>query len=77
MRIIIQPSTIKAAVATDKEDHVLLKKLIQAHFDKTGSAVAKFILADFDQQLKHMVKVFPTDYKKALQKQKAKLTAAK
>ena len=66
-----------ALEATDKEDHVLLKKLIQAHFDKTGSAVAKFILADFDQQLKHMVKVFPTDYKKALQKQKAKLTAAK
>jgi len=66
-----------ALEATDKDDHIILQKLIQAHFDKTGSAVAKFILADFDNQLKHMVKVFPTDYKKALQKQKAKLTTAK
>jgi len=63
--------------APDKEDEVLLKKLIQSHFDKTGSAVAKFILADFDNQLKQFVKVFPSDYKKALQKQKSKLVASK
>jgi len=61
----------------DKEDAILLHQLIQAHFDKTGSAVAKFILADFDHQLNHMVKVFPSDYKKALQKQKAALLTAK
>jgi len=61
----------------DKEDEVLLKKLIQAHFDKTGSAVAKFILADFENQLKQFVKVFPSDYKKALAKQKSKLVASK
>ena len=54
-----------------------MKKLIQQHFDKTDSAVAKFILADFDNQLKNIVKVFPSDYKKALQKQKAKATATK
>jgi glutamate synthase (NADPH/NADH) large chain len=60
-----------------KEDEVLLKKLIQAHFDKTGSGVAKFILADFENQLKQFVKVFPSDYKKALAKQKSKLVASK
>ncbi len=63
--------------APDKEDEALLKKLIQAHFDKTGSAVAKFILADFENQLKQFVKVFPSDYKKALAKQKSKLVATK
>jgi glutamate synthase (NADPH/NADH) large chain len=63
--------------ATDKDDQVLLKKLIQQHFDKTGSSVAKFIIADFENQLKNIIKVFPSDYKKALQKQKAKLTATK
>ena len=63
--------------APDKEDEVLLKKLIQSHFDKTGSAVAKFILADFENQLKQFVKVFPSDYKKALAKQKSKLVATK
>jgi glutamate synthase (NADPH/NADH) large chain len=63
--------------APDKEDEALLKKLIQAHFDKTGSAIAKFILADFENQLKQFVKVFPSDYKKALAKQKSKLVATK
>jgi len=63
--------------ATDKEDHILLQKLIQKHFDTTGSSVAKFILSDFENQLKNIVKVFPSEYKKALQKQKAKLAAAK
>ena len=63
--------------APDKEDEVLLKQLIQKHFDKTGSAVAKFILADFDHQLNQFVKVFPSDYKKALAKQKSKLVVTK
>jgi glutamate synthase (NADPH/NADH) large chain len=63
--------------APDKEDEVLLKELIQKHFDKTGSAVAKFILADFDHQLNQFVKVFPSDYKKALAKQKSKLVVTK
>ena len=61
----------------NKEDEALLKKLIQAHFDKTGRAVAKFILADFENQLKQFVKVFPSDYKEALAKQKSKLVATK
>ena len=59
------------------EDANLLKNLIQQHFDKTRSSVAKFILADFDHQLKHFIKVFPRDYKKALQLQKEKMMAAK
>ncbi len=63
--------------STDKEDQILLQKLIQNHFDTTGSSVAKFILSDFENQLKNIVKVFPSEYKKALQKQKAKLAAAK
>jgi glutamate synthase domain-containing protein 3 len=31
----------------------------------TGSTVARFVLDDFENQLKNFVKVFPTDYKKA------------
>ena len=54
------------------QDTQLLKQLIQNHFNNTESAVAKFILADFDNQLKHFIKVFPRDYKKVLlSKQKA------
>jgi len=44
-----------------------LYHFIQKHLQYTGSTVAKFILNDFDNQLKNFVKVFPKDYKKVLQ----------
>ena len=59
------------------EDVPELQKMIQAHFDKTGSSVAKFILSDLDNQLKHFIKVFPRDYKKVLQTKKAAAIAGK
>ncbi|MGI9138134.1 MAG: glutamate synthase large subunit [Sediminibacterium sp.] len=54
-----------------------LQKLVQQHFDETGSTVAKFILSDFENQLNQFIKVFPRDYKKALQLQKLKAVATK
>ena len=54
-----------------------LQKMMQAHYDKTGSSVAKFILSDLDNQLKHFIKVFPRDYKKVLQSRKATANAGK
>jgi glutamate synthase (NADPH/NADH) large chain len=59
------------------EDIATLKTLMQAHLQKTESAVAKFILADFDNQLKYFIKVFPRDYKKALQQKNAKAETVK
>jgi glutamate synthase (NADPH/NADH) large chain len=44
-----------------------LRKMIEAHYHYTGSNVAKFVLNDFDNQLKNFIKVFPSDYKKVLQ----------
>jgi glutamate synthase (NADPH/NADH) large chain len=61
----------------DKEDVASLKTLIEAHLEKTKSSVAKYILADFDNQLKHFVKVFPRDYKKVLQAGKANAAVKK
>lgn len=55
-------------VAEEDMDH--LKDLIQQHYTYTGSTVAQFILNDFDNQLKNFIKVFPSDYKKVLQKKK-------
>jgi glutamate synthase (NADPH/NADH) large chain len=51
--------------------------MIQKHFEYTGSTVAKFVLYDFDNQLKNFVKIFPIDYKKALQSQKIKIEVTK
>ncbi len=50
----------------DNEDADVLKQMIQKHFNTTGSTVAKFVLGDFENQLKNFVKVFPRDYKKVL-----------
>ncbi|OLY92185.1 glutamate synthase (NADH) large subunit [Cnuella takakiae] len=49
------------------EDANDLRAMIQAHYDHTGSTVARFVLDDFDNQLRNFVKVFPRDYKKVLQ----------
>jgi glutamate synthase (NADPH/NADH) large chain len=48
-------------------DSAELRDMIEAHFAYTGSTVARFVLDDFDNQLKNFVKVFPRDYKKVLQ----------
>lgn len=52
----------------EADDSIYLKEMITQHHTYTNSTVARFILDDFDHQLKNFVKVFPGDYKKALQK---------
>lgn len=47
--------------------------MITRHYAYTGSTVAKFILDDFENQLRNFVKVYPKDYKKAIQKAKIKV----
>ena len=47
--------------------------MIHSHYEYTDSTVAKFVLDDFENQLKNFVKVFPKDYKKVLQ-EKQELT---
>jgi glutamate synthase (NADPH) large chain len=53
-----------------------LKAMIENHFTYTRSTVAKFILDDFENQLKNFVKVFPRDYKKVLQSKKGAVVKA-
>jgi glutamate synthase (NADPH/NADH) large chain len=50
----------------DDESSHQLRDLIEKHYQSKHSSVAQFILADFDNQLQHFVKVFPQDYKKVL-----------
>jgi glutamate synthase (NADPH) large chain len=62
----------------DAEDAQALNDMITRHYAYTGSAVARFVLDDFENQLKNFIKVFPRDYKKALQeKSKVKQGAKK
>jgi glutamate synthase (NADPH/NADH) large chain len=49
------------------EDMTTVRNLVEAHFQHTASTVGRFVLDDFENQSKHFVKVFPKDFKKALQ----------
>jgi len=55
----------------EQDDVQWLNQMIAKHFEYTGSRVAKFVLDDFENQLKNFIKVFPVDYKKVLQNKKA------
>jgi glutamate synthase (NADPH/NADH) large chain len=57
----------------DHEDASVLNDLIAKHYAYTASNVAKFVLGDFESQLKNFIKVFPKDYKKALSNKKEKI----
>lgn len=62
---------LDSMVESDKAE---LLTMISDHFKYTQSTVAKFVMEDFDNQLKNFVKVFPKDYKKVLQMQNGKIT---
>jgi glutamate synthase (NADPH) large chain len=55
----------------DHEDMLEMKEMISRHYTYTGSTVAKFVLEDFENQLRNFVKVFPKDFKKVLSEKKA------
>ncbi|HTE12517.1 MAG TPA: hypothetical protein VK645_16150, partial [Chitinophagaceae bacterium] len=54
----------------DQEDASLLNDMITKHYAYTDSTVAKFVLDDFENQLKNFIKIFPKDYKKVLNDKK-------
>ena len=58
-------------------DESLLRGLIERHFQFTGSMRAKTLLENWDSSRRQFVKVFPTDYKRALTEQGAKRSSDK
>ncbi len=50
----------------DLKEEQELQNLIRKHYDYTSSEKAHKILSDWDEHLRHMIKVMPTEYKKAL-----------
>ncbi len=51
---------------TSQSDEAILKGLIERHFKHTGSTRARFLLDDWATARSKFVKVFPTEYKRAL-----------
>jgi len=50
----------------DTDDIDWLRDMLVAHVDATDSAPAQRILASWENELKHFVKVMPRDYKRVL-----------
>jgi glutamate synthase (NADPH/NADH) large chain len=50
-----------------ESDEAILKRLIERHFKHTGSTRARNLLDDWAASRAKFVKVFPTDYKRALE----------
>jgi len=48
------------------DDEAMLKGMITKHLNATQSEVAQAILANWKEELKHIVKVYPRDYKRIL-----------
>ncbi|HVY74081.1 MAG TPA: glutamate synthase large subunit [Puia sp.] len=59
----------------DDEDAATMKDMISKHYAFTNSQVARFVLDDFENQLRNFIKVFPKDYKKVLQEKKSRVRA--
>ncbi|KAI8325169.1 glutamate synthase [Martensiomyces pterosporus] len=53
------------------DEAVWLKETIQRHADLTGSQKARDVIKNFAELLPRFVKVFPTDYKRVLEEEKA------
>ena len=51
-----------------KEDRAELKALVEKHQEYTDSALATRLLGNWENEIKNFVKVFPTDYKIALER---------
>ena len=55
------------SVESGSEDETLLRRLIEEHIAATGSVRAKRILADWENRRPRFVKVFPVEYRRALE----------
>jgi glutamate synthase (NADPH/NADH) large chain len=61
---------VELTLIEDKSDSLELNRLISQHYYYTQSALAKKILDEWDEYIKHFIKVTPIEYKKVLQEEK-------
>jgi len=50
-----------------EEDRELLRELVTAHMQETGSTVAEALLADWPAAVERFTKIMPQDYKRVLE----------
>jgi glutamate synthase (NADPH/NADH) large chain/glutamate synthase (ferredoxin) len=62
----MNPAMLDQLEPLDEADAIELRDLVAEHVRRTGSAVGRRVLDDFDALLPRFVKVYPTDYKRVL-----------
>ncbi|OXV10440.1 hypothetical protein Egran_01817 [Elaphomyces granulatus] len=73
----INMEMVEVSSLEDPAEMAFVRGLIEDHHHYTGSELAARILLDFTRALPHFVKVLPTDYKRVLEQEAAKVEAAK
>ena len=68
---------VELSQLTDPHEIAWVRGLIEDHYHYTGSEIAKRVLLDFRRALPRFVKVLPTDYKRSLEEEAARLAKAK
>ncbi|GHT75726.1 glutamate synthase [Bacteroidia bacterium] len=61
---------VELTLIEDRSDSLELHRLISQHYHYTQSPLAKSILENWDDYLKHFIKITPIEYKKVLQEEK-------
>src|SRR5690606_32547626 len=69
------PEMVQLFSLEDPEEIVAVKEMIRRHAELTRSQLAWQILARWDEQIPRFVKVYPNDYRRVLEAQKANLQA--
>jgi len=66
VRVRCNPAGVDLEPIFEREDILLLQRLIARHVDYTGSPLGTRILENWTDSLRHFVKVFPHEYKRVL-----------
>jgi glutamate synthase (NADPH/NADH) large chain len=61
---------VELTLIEDKSDSIELYQLISQHYHYTQSPLAKRILDNWEDYLKHFIKITPIEYKKVLHEEK-------
>ena len=67
---LVNPEMVELEAADEIEDLATLRRLLTTHADLTGSAKARAVLENFDDEVRYFVKVMPSDYRRVLNHQK-------
>ena len=61
---------VELTLVESETDNLELRKLLEAHYEETGSPIASYILNDWQNSVKKFIKVTPIEYKKIIESEK-------